>query len=207
MPEGPEVFALAAALKALGTPAVSYGKHLFLPHLQEDWSFGLSGRVALHDGVLTKVKAGLVNGRVDAARSISDVVNTHTLGVDWLTAPAAALQRVVRGWGRSRKSLAALLLDQAEIAGVGVAWGSEVLAAAGLDPRSSAVSQAPHLERLAEALVRTRTAALEVYRNYVARSDAEAVVNGWFRNLYGIRRMAVYKIGEPVVVAGRKWWV
>lgn len=206
MPEGPEVFALAYALRVLGVSAHSYGKHVFFADTHEDWSFGLSGTVALHAGVLTKMNKGVAPGRVDTADRMEDVVANHHLGVDWMSAPALALKRVVRSWATSEKSLAKLVLDQSHIAGIGVAWGSELLAAAGMDPSATAASQSDRLNKLGNVLVRVRDEILHVYTHYIANTDAAAVVNGWFKNLYALRDMKVYQKAKPLVVGNRKWW-
>ena len=205
MPEGPEVYALAAALNKCGVPAASYGKHLFVAH--EDWSFGLSGTVALQHGVLSKINKGFATGGIKGAGSLQDVVASNKLGVDWVTGAPEDLLHVVTTWRTSGKTLASLLLDQSQIAGIGVAWGSEVASAAGLDPRRSAASQSHLLSSLVDAMVAFRHRVVDIYAGYIARKDAADVVNGWFRNLYAIRAMRVYKVGSPVHIHGRTWWV
>ena len=201
MPEGPEVFHLGLLVNAAGIPARTHGKHLFV--YGQDWSFGLTGRVAFDGTTLTKVRAGRIYGGVEEEEAAGS--SHRRLGVDFATGSQAEMAAVVRDvFMGSRKQLGALLLDQSHIAGIGVAWGSEVLhAAGGLDPSLSAKEQ--DLRGLASAMCAVRDAALAVYGSKV-RSDPTADINGWFGNLYAVRTMKVYGCGTPVTTGGRTWW-
>jgi hypothetical protein len=200
MPEGLEVYHLARVLRASGVApdAHSVGKHLYV--YGQDWTFGLSGRVRLGpDGKLQKVNTGRVHGSV-VDLGVGDPCEPR-LGVDFAWAAYDTLAAAVHGhWTGSRRLLGPLMLDQDVVAGIGVAWGSEILkAAGGLHPGRPAKDQ--DLRGLAAAMCRVRDAALAQY------SDRVKDVDGWFDSLYAVRTMAVYKKGLPVEVGGRTWWM
>lgn len=197
MPEGLEVFVLGQALQRAGVPAVeTHGKHLYVHGM--DWSFGLWGTVHLDThGVLTKKPGDARTGSVVPM----DVDKRSQLGVDFATGTKSALALVMKPWQGSKRNLGPLLLDQNVVAGVGVAWGSEILARCGLRPDKPANAQ--DLSPLAQAMVDVRDQALKTYLESSNWHD----VNAWFRNLYAIRHMVVYKKGMPVTVSGRQWWV
>jgi hypothetical protein len=185
MPEGLEVYLLGRLLQRAGLAPRTHGKHLFLEG--EDWTFGLSGRVAFDGTTLTKVNAGRVFGSVQPETPLD-------LGVDFATGTQEQLQAVVSNkFMGARKQLGSLLLDQSLIAGIGVAWGSEILAACGgLRPDVSAKALAMYGE------------------DHVRDMDmvtCQEAVNGWFRNLYDARHMAVYGKGTPCMTGGRTWWL
>lgn len=193
MPEGLEVHHLGTMVRAAGIPARTHGKHLFV--YDQDWSFGLTGRVHYDGTTLVKVNAGRIYGTVKTSE-------TATAGVDFATATLTNFSNVVRDvFMDSRKQLGSLLLDQTHIAGIGVAWGSEILHAAGrLHPGKPAKDQ--DLRGLAAAIVSIRDTALHSYR-----STHDLDINGWFECLYRVRTMVVYGKGTPVVAGGRTWWV
>jgi len=201
MPEGLEVFVLGRALLHAGLPpdrVDTHGKHLYVNGM--DWSFGLWGRVHLDaEGVLTKVPSS-GDGRTGAVVPL-DASTRSKLGVDFATGTAAAFAAAIQPWRRSKRPLGTLLLDQSGVAGVGVAWGSEMLARCGLRPDKPANAQ--DLSPLAQTMVHVRDEALQTY----FQSPTWHEVNAWFHNLYATRHMAVYKKGTPVMVAGRQWWV
>jgi formamidopyrimidine-DNA glycosylase len=196
MPEGLEVYHLACVLRARGVEpgARSIGKHLYVQG--QDWTFGLSGRVNVVDGKLVKINTGRVYGT-----TTPEVPGASSrLGVDFASAPETVLAGVVADqWMGSRRQLGSLLLDQDVVSGIGVAWGSEVLhAAGGLHPARPAKNQ--DLRGLASAMCRVRDAALAAY-------SVVEEVDGWFDTLYAVRSMAVYKKGTPVEVGARTWWM
>lgn len=192
MPEGPEVWILAKALKMR-----SHGKHLILSE-QESWSFGLTGTVKLlDDGTLTKVETGKVYG--------STSVSNNKLGVDWMTSDINAMQNVVNKWTTSKSSVASLLLDQTNIAGIGVAWGSEILHIANILPNKKGCDQ--DLSNLVLALSNTRDTIKEIYTTVLTQNHVHQFVNNWFFNLYAVRHMKMYKCGTPIRISGRTWWV
>lgn len=217
MPEGPEVSLLCQAIRAAwampdGAARVQcHGKHLFLHDTQEDWAFGLHGTVHMsEDGALSKVGVGPLCGHIRP-------LDAPDLGIDWMTASEDALRRTIRAWSSpahgGRRSLASLLLDQHRIAGIGVAWGSELAHRAGLDPRRPACQQS--MDDLTNAAIQLREHIMECMyapaRVQMAASpeDARRAVNTWFHNLYAMRRefLCVYKVGTPAVIGGRTWWV
>ncbi len=208
MPEGPEVYALAKAVAHLHIPCTARGKHLFV--YDQDWSFGLSGTVQYHPDThtLTKRATGHVaGGVVNESKSDED-----KLGVDFMTATARALRNRLMEEAGSRKTLGALLLDQGVIAGIGVAWGSEICARAGVTPSTKVLHV--NVEELARAVVHVRDAVKALYDGVVDRQCTNATacaefVNGWFKNLYSAREgtLTVYGVGDKITVAGRNWWV
>ena len=211
MPEGPEIYALCLALKNL-VSCRCVGKHLLVTvsskNNVEDWSFGLNGRVHLDDkGNLVKLSSGYIPGEAKPY----DPKLLEKLGPDWCTLTVEQSVAIVEKWSKSKKKLGSLLIDQSEIAGIGVAWGSEILAEAGLKPDLGASSQLTNSDikaRLANALMDTRDRALTCYTEYVNLvEDKVAFVNSWFDNLYKVRQMVVYKKGTRVEVAGSKWWL
>lgn len=197
MPEGPEVYALAKALQALGFHCWSYGKHLRFEN-GEDWSFGLVGKVHLSDkNELTKSGNSTYTGTITTKQ--------EQLGPDWMTATRREIQLAVEKMYGSPKPVGVLLTDQHILAGVGVAWGSEVCLRAGVKPNVPANRQ--NIRPLIDALVDTRNSIADVYSDYVHSHESRHVVNGWFKNLYGVRTMSVYKLGTPIKLSGRTWWV
>ncbi len=194
MPEGLEVFFLGKLLREkAGVAAVTHGKHLYVDG--QDWTFGLSGRVRFDGKTLHKVNSGRIYGDVVPGQDSKD-----KLGVDFATGSVDAFREVVTSvLARSRGKLGPLLLDQSVIAGIGVAWGSEILHVCSLDP--SKPSNAQDLSGLPEALCRVRDMALSRYDEHVT------AVDGWFDSLYAVRHMEVYKKGKGIDVGGRTWWM
>jgi len=207
MPEGPETYALGLALKKDGFNAQSYGKHLYLPDIKEDWSFGLNGRVHIDSNhKLTKVNAGFVNGSIKHANNIQEVIENNKLGINFIDANSEQLGNIIDKWQKSRKKLGGLILDQSQIAGIGVAWGSEILHIAGdLHPDIAAKDQ--NLSKLSNAMLTIRNYIKQLYENYVNEHDGEEIINGWFDNLYTIRSMKVYKKSTKIETGGRSWWI
>jgi len=205
MPEGPEIWALAEALTASGVPAIAYGKHLL--HDKHDIHFGLNGRAMLTaDGHLQHVRTNGINGRVVPCADLSEMISSNDLGIDWMTASPAALQRAISLAYRSRKQLGPWMLQQKCIAGVGVAWASEIMHLAGLIPNKPCSEQ--NLHHLAEAYVAIRDAVRSLYSEYVSSAASmKDFVYGWCENLYSHRDMKVYKKGTPVLASGRTYWI
>jgi hypothetical protein len=192
MPEGPEVWILS---KVCGLPC--YGKHLFVG--DKDWSFGLSGTVYIDDtNNLHKIERGDIPG------NITPLDKSQYTGIDWMTATKEQLQSVVDLWAKTRKMLAGLLLDQKQIAGIGVAWGSEICHKALLDPGKKAFEQ--DLTNLVNAMIDIRNYVCNLYDTYALSVSKNIFINGWFYNLYQQRNMQVYKKGTIVHISGRKWY-
>lgn len=113
---------------------------------------------------------------------------------------------IILKWSNSRKSLGGLLLDQSQIAGIGVAWGSEILHMVELRPDIPAKSQ--DLTKLSNSIITIRDTVKNIYKDYVIKhEDIDKFINEWFDNLYNIRPIKVYKKGKPIETGGRTWWV
>lgn len=226
MPESPEVWFLGLLLDKMHVSNQTYGKHLFLfekgrecreedeksrEEEGEDWSFGLSGTVRWdrEENRLIKVDNGWICGSI----KWFDVVNKcmSSLGIDFMTASQEDVEIMMHlyKWTTSKRTLGTLLLDQSMIAGIGVAWGSEILHHGGLRPDVKACEQ--DLSTLAASCICIRDQAKATYLAYLEQAKSENnqidMINGWFHNLYAIRDMQVYQKGCKVHVSGRNWWV
>ena len=208
MPEGPEVASLCKRLKMLGLTVESAGKHLLYKNSRDicfDISFGLVGKIKLlktcegqYD--IEKLSTSSLSGEI---REIPDFESIkENLGVDWITSDHKTLFEIVDTWRSKSKKIAGLLIDQHEIAGIGVAWATEILADAGIHPTASAIDI--DIDKLVESIISVRNMAMETYDNY--DEDPERFIDRWFMNLYFIRRMKVYKKGTEVMVYGRKFY-
>jgi hypothetical protein len=217
MPEGPEVKALEMALARCGVPSRARAKALLVGGKR--FTFGLFGRVRLvrDEGAgelrvikvaTPRVPCGDVVDAVDAGPR--DDGEGKDDAIDWVSASREQLRAATAQWATRSKCLAALLLEQTPIAGIGLAWGCEILhAAGGLQPGVAANKQ--DLRRLVDAMCTVRDAAMACYTAAVASAaDPVELVNGWFKNLYASRAdlMRVYGKGSTQVrVGGRAWWV
>jgi len=235
MPELPEVYALSKSLNKIGFNTDVYGKHLIFHNKNndkiEDWSFGLEGTVYLKnkDDIhnnnknnknkkikelkdinldeieLIKIEHNAFSGDKKEYDNINEFINDRNLGINWLTAKENDLIPIVEKWQNSRKMLGPLIIEQDKIAGIGLAWGSEILNNAELLPNVSAKLQ--DLTTLPESIIYTRDKILETYDSYIKNNNPVEIINGWFRNLYKIREMNVYKVGTTVRVYSRDWWI
>jgi formamidopyrimidine-DNA glycosylase len=239
MPEGPEVWILSKAINALysNDNTSSYGKHLIIKDLKENWSFGLNGKVGIsHFNELVKINTGWINGdKIKYGKYYEDSIKD--LGINWMTASKEELEKEVDKWIKSKKKLAALILDQTKISGIGVAWGSEILFKADLRPDIKACDQtftegssgltegssgltegSSALNKLVDSMIEVRkkiqetyelelTRTLEVCKIYNDDNKLRLLINEWFENLYEIREMNIYKKGSKLQVLGRSWWV
>ena len=135
MPEGPEIWILSKAINKyyLKDKTTSIGKHLIIKDINEDWSFGLTGKVEIDDkDELHKLKTGWLYGDKKKYKHESK------LNVDWMETNKSDLVKEINKWKSSKKMLGTLLLDQSKIAGIGVAWGSEILFESKLKPHIKA---------------------------------------------------------------------
>lgn len=219
MPEGPEVYALSLAFKTLGFSAEAYGKHLFVIDLHSgeklDISFGLAGKIQINRSNLAIEKVNhpqLVSGLCKPVENFDDhKTRSGLFGVDWLTATENQLKEVVNNWTTQRKKqIGALLIDQHEICGIGVAWASEILHEANLSPtdKSNWFNFLSLTEPLICALIAVRKRAVDRYKAHL-QGDMIDFINKWFENLYEIRKpiMHVYKKGVEQRVSGRIFFV
>lgn len=213
MPEGPEVHTLAKAINFYfneiksSESVVSHGKHLMLINAKEDWSFGLNGTVYIDsNNRLTKVNSGYIPGEVVKFDYTNEVINS---GVDWINCSKADIEDAINThFVKSKKMLGPLLLDQSIIAGIGVAWGSEILHKANLLPNVKAYLQ--DLSKLADIMFTIGSEIRTIYGFHLLEMstvELKDFINRWFTNLYEIRQMKVYKKGTQVTVGGRKWWI
>lgn len=198
MPEGPEIWILAKVCELQ-----CFGKHLFTQN-NEDWSFGLTGTVYYNtiQNTLHKVNTGFLPG------SIKPFDKATFTGVDWMSGTKEQIEHIIFTiWKSSRKKMAALLLDQTQIAGIGVAWGSEICAKAGLNPAEKACNQ--NLSLLPNVLCELQTQIKHLYTTYANSCDKTEFINLWFKSLYSVRQMTVYKNKQctEVVIGGRTWWI
>lgn len=217
MPEGPEVWILSKAInryymETVNVKTNSYGKHLIINDIMEDWSFGLTGKVKIdHNNNLKKINTGLVYGQENSYKEYDELVKglSSKLGTDWMRSSRALLEQEVNKWVKSKRKLAALILDQTKITGIGVAWGSEILFKAELRPDVSACEQ--NLSKLVDIMIMIREEIEEIYTNELDKKTDKLTIkefiDGWFSNLYEIREMNIYKKGTKLEVLGRNWWV
>lgn len=217
MPEGPEVWILSKAInryymETVNVKTNSYGKHLIINDIMEDWSFGLTGKVKIdHNNNLKKINTGLVYGQENSYKEYDELVKglSSKLGTDWMRSSRALLEQEVNKWVKSKRKLAALILDQTKITGIGVAWGSEILFKAELRPDVSACEQ--NLSKLVDIMIMIREEIEEIYTNELDKKTDKLTIkefiDGWFSNLYEIRVMNIYKKGTKLEVLGRNWWV
>ena len=105
----------------------------------------------------------------------------------------------------SKKKLAALILDQTKISGIGVAWGSEILFKAELRPDMRCCDQV--LNKLADSMIEIREKIKKLYSEQIDEATCKEFINEWFDNLYEVREMEIYKKGSQLKVLGRNWWV
>lgn len=219
MPEGPEVWIVSQALNIL-TDNPNYskavGKHLFINGIRE-LTFGLTGKLKVectnkNNIIVEKVNAGFCYG--DDKIIFENLDLSFGLGLHFMEMDIESFQTIVSKWTHSKKKLGALLLDQKEIAGIGVAWGSEILAKAHLNPNIKACEQ--NLSLLANALYNIQQYCIQVYTDFlqtmIEQEENNKInllvefINGWYKNLYDIRNMSVYKKGEQVKTGGRTWY-
>ena len=225
MPEGPEIWILSKAINNfyLNDNTISFGKHLIIKDIKENWSFGLNGKINISSyNELVKIDLGWING--DKIKYNDDYrETTKELGLDWMTASKEELEKEVNKWIKSKKKLAALILDQTKISGIGVAWGSEILFKADLRPDIKACDQdlteaSSGLNKLVDSMIKIRkkiqdiydlelNRTLEVCKIYNSDLKLRLLINEWFENLYEIREMDIYKKGSKLEVLGRSWWV
>jgi len=219
MPEGPEVWILSKAINEhykneftrTGNKTVSIGKHLIINDVYEIWSFGLTGKVHINNlNELNKKQTGWVYGDQLKFTDYNDTIKD--LGLDWMIASRKSLEEVVDKWIKSKQKLASLILDQSMIAGIGIAWGSEILFSAGVRPDIRACDQV--LNTLVDEMIRVRKEVQELYKNELYKNElisnklnVKEFINNWFSNLYDVRKMKIYKKGTKILVLGRGWWV
>jgi formamidopyrimidine-DNA glycosylase len=211
MPEGPEVWILNKAIcQYYGSSiSTSYGKHLIVQNgynKQEGeiiWSFGLNGRIMIDDE--NKLYKPNEENWIFGKNSINDgQINLYM--IDWMETTEDELIKFVEQLKKTRGKLGPALINQNKISGIGVAWGSEILRKAGLRPDDSANYQ--DLSRLAGVMIEIREEIKKMYETELNNYNSpKKFIEEWFENLYKIRCMNIYGIGEKIQVSGRTWWV
>lgn len=212
MPEFAECWALGYALDKLGVKNKIIGKHLIIDRL--DYSFGLNGHIHI------KAKNEKENlFRIEhKGYGIKGGVKEYNkeklnLGLNFSECSMDEIDIVLLSWAKRNVKIGCFMLNQEEIAGIGVAWGSEILAKSNISPdvKTSTLSK-DDIKKLCKTMIDVRDKALCDYRLFIDKmknkSDLLEFVNGWFKNLYEVREMEVYKKSETfVIVNGRKFWI
>lgn len=213
MPEGPEIFILSLALQKLGFCCDAYGKHLYFPLNKEDWSFGLSGTIYVSDNLIQHKFNTYIPGKIqENITSLDELKQKNKLGINWLTSTESELQTIITNkWANKKAKLGSLLLQQSFICGIGVAYGSDILYHAKLNPNISANQQ--NLNSLATSMIYVRNSILNQYQDYLTHCNnnnnkLQDFCNQWFHNLYQIRTMIIYKNEKASIikVGDRKWY-
>ena len=222
MPEGPEIWILNKAIcQYYGEQiSTSYGKHLIIKNGYNNeegeiiWSFGLNGKILINDE--NKLYKPTEENWIFGKNIVNDG-QTNLDVVDWMEATEDELIKFVEQLKKTKGKLGPALINQNKIAGIGIAWGSEILHRSNLTPDASA--KYSDLSKLVEAqfrlgsderpvMIEIREEIKNTYENELNNySSSKKFIEGWFENLYKIRYMNVYGIGEKIQISGRKWWV
>lgn len=215
------MLAVAWLLQAAGyKDAIAVGKHLLCAGMH--YTFGLNGGLALPakwTGDLRQPPAHTSHGKIcgAAVRFDGDAAAlraaTGVSTVDWMGASASSMQAVIDKAAAQKVALGAWMLDQSKIAGVGLAWASEIAHVAGLDVSARMCDQKSKLRGLGAVYASMRDRVLEEYREFVDTVKASGTVAdaiaAWYGNLRAVRTMLVYGVtgGSRVQVGGRSFWV
>lgn len=216
MPEGPEIWILNKAIcQYYGTDmSESFGKHIIVQaeYNQSNhttiWSFGINGKIALDENnKLCKLSSdGWMFGNnaiINHSETIHDKFKMSK--INFMTATLDELNDYANKLKKSRGKLGPLITNQNKISGIGVAWGSEILHRAGLRPDESANSQ--DLSNIATVMFEIREEIKCIYESELEQWSLKKFIENWFENLYEIRNMKIYGIGEKINVGGRTWWI
>lgn len=219
MPEGPEIWILNKALcKYYGmNMSRSFGKHLIVQseYNKSDnftiWSFGLNGKIAIDENnkLYKPSEEGWMFGNniiIDNLDNVNDKLKISN--VDFMVSTLEELNQIINKISKSRGKLGPALTNQNKISGIGVAWGSEILYRAGLRPDEPANCQ--DLSNLGNIMIEIREEIKHSYEIELEKYEDTKIKNfieEWFENLYEIRNMKIYKIGEKINICGRTWWV
>lgn len=215
MPEGPEIWILNQAICNYyndSEASVSLGKKLIISDKYNEnnkttiWSFGLNGKMSINENNLLykPTEQSWIYGINEVyIHGISDFISVRA---DWMTSDENVLNTFIKKLSTKRIKLGPALIDQKNIAGIGVAWGSEILCRAGLRPDIPANQQ--DLSNLARVMIEIRDEIKNLYEEYLNNSaDVKGFIQDWFENLYKIRNMRVYDVGEKIKINGRTWWI
>lgn len=224
MPEGPEVWILNKAICQYYKKNVSesVGKHLIVqPEYNKQtngvqtedatiWSFGLNGKILIdeNDKLYKPTEEGWMFGKNETLHVEETIRDRMALSrIDFMSATIEEFNEFVNKLSKSRGKIGPYLINQNKISGIGVAWGSEILHKANIRPDMSANCQ--DLSNLAGTMMEIREEIKNVYDEELNKyEDRERdFIEGWFDNLYEMRNMKVYKVGEKISIGGRTWWV
>lgn len=217
MPEGPEIWILNKAIcQYYGENASkSFGKHLIVrPEYNQCnnniiWSFGLNGKIAIDENnkLYKPMEENWLFGEnkiLEPSENICDHLAVSK--INFMTATLEEFNYFVNKLSKVRGKLGPALINQNKISGIGVAWGSEILHKAGLRPDDSANQQ--DLSNLAISMIELREEIKKIYEDELNKCEQiKDFIEGWFENLYKIRNMKVYKLGEKITISGRTWWL
>lgn len=215
MPEGPEIWILNQAICGYyddSEASVSLGKKLIVSNKYNEhnktiiWSFGLNGKMSI-DGNNLLYKPSEHNWIYGINEIyIHGFSNSVSINADWMTSDEDVLNRFVKKLSTKKIKLGPALIDQKNIAGIGVAWGSEILYRAELRPDIPANQQ--DLSNLVRVMIEIREEIKSLYGIYLNNcTEIKKFIEEWFENLYKIRNMRVYNIGEKIKINGRTWWI
>jgi formamidopyrimidine-DNA glycosylase len=210
MPEFAECWTLGYVLDKLGIQNIIIGKHLIIKDL--DYSFGLNGHLKINNDLdITHVGYGIF-GKVEKVEKVEkDKLNK--LGLNFIYCNEKSLEKVIKSWKGRRKMIGALLIDQNYISGIGIAWASEILNLSNIKPDTKLCDLNENdIDTLIKSMIKIRDESICVYKDFAdklkTREEYLDFVNGWFKNLYSIRKMNVYgKSNKNVIVSGRKFWI
>lgn len=219
MPEGPEIWILNKAICRYYEANISesFGKHLIVQSEYNQsynntiWSFGLNGKIMIDENnKLCKLGGeGWIFGNNLIIEQSETIHNKFKLSkIDFMNATLEELNIFINKLRKSRGKLGPSLINQNKISGIGVAWGSEILHRANLRPDEPANIQ--NLSNLANIMIEIREEIKQVYEstlNEYLQENIKKFIEDWFENLYKIRNMKIYEIGEKINVSGRTWWV
>lgn len=220
MPEGPEVWALGYALNLLGIHCKVYGKHLWYNGL--DYSFGLTGGIHLNINENGKyniehIPRGYIPGGTRECKTIEDLISYHKFELDYISAGKIEIKNIVDKWMGYSRTIGSLLLDQQQISGIGVAWGSEILNIAKISPLNKVNKLDNNFKlSLVNAMIKIQQYVKNLYKSYIDKIHTDKgnqglidFVNEWYSNLYKVRTMQVYRKKGAVKVktAGRNFYI
>ena len=161
MPEGPEVWILGEAIcsKYQSNISKSIGKHLIIPSSycncnfenmelsQNDeiiWSFGLNGKIFINadDKLYKPTEENWVFGKNKILSNTTNINNHLKISnIDWMNSDDNDMHNFIQKLSKSRGKLGPALINQSNICGIGVAWGSEILYSSNLRPELPANKQ------------------------------------------------------------------
>ncbi len=205
MPEGPDVWYLCRLINRLNynLSVYSHGKHIYVKKNDKyiDYSFGLTGKLIVYNGEISKNNCGFLPGDTNIVSSIGE-----GLGVSFMDMELEDFQKIVdEKFKNSKAVLATTILNQKIIAGIGIAWGSEILHIAGLKPDVKANIQ--DLSNLPDAMYQVKKTCKELFTQICDNIPEDELINTINTFNYRILPMKVYKKGTHCIVSKRTWYI